>query len=75
MPYAIGTQFITAGKHGRLCTVIDILSTFNHSGELVKTRYIATHEMMGQVVVDHDVNDVTVARGIDRLNESSLHVA
>lgn len=65
MEYAIGTKFITGGKAKRACTVTDILKTYNSAGELVGTRYVATHEFMGQIVTDRDVCSVTIAKGLE----------
>lgn len=62
--YPIGTKFKTGGKAPRLCTVTDILKTYNSAGELVKTRYVAVHEFCGQQVADADVCAVTIARGL-----------
>lgn len=64
MTYPIGTQFYTRGKHPRLCTVVDIHTTFNSQGELVKTRYVATHLFLGQVVRDSDVPQASIAMGL-----------
>ncbi len=64
MDYPIGTQFQTRGKAPRTCTVIDILKTYNSKGELVTTRYVATHEFCGQQVVDRDVVAATIARSL-----------
>jgi hypothetical protein len=61
--FQIGQQFTTRGKRPRLCTVTDILKTYNARGELVRVRYVATHEFMGQTVTDHDVCETTVAMG------------
>ena len=61
--YAIGTQFKTRGKCPRVCTVVDILKTYNSAGELVKIRYVATHEFSGQTVTDSDVVAATIAMG------------
>jgi hypothetical protein len=61
--FKIGTKFHTRGKVKRLCTVIDIYRTYNEAGELVKIRYVATHEFMGQTVTDYDVVEVTIAMG------------
>lgn len=63
MVWPIGTRFMSSGKHPRLCTVIDILTTCNHKGELVSVRYVATHEFAGQEVTDRDVVAVAIARG------------
>ena len=68
--FPIGTQFLTRGKNPRLCQVVDILYTFNHAGEQVAIRYVATHEFMGQIVKDCDVVDTTIAIGVQLLNES-----
>jgi hypothetical protein len=62
--FAIGQQFYTRGKVRQLCTIVDILSTYNASGELVRIRYIATHEFLGQIVTNYDVADSTVAMGL-----------
>lgn len=62
--FPIGTKFKTAGKHPRLCTVIDILKTYNSMGDLVSIRYVATHDFSGQMVTDRDVVDATIARGL-----------
>ncbi len=62
--YPIGTKYMSAGKHKRMCTVKDVLYTYNSANELVKIRYVATHEFMGQVITEHDLVDATIARGI-----------
>lgn len=62
--YKIGTQFMTRGRNKNLCTVRDILKTYNSQGELVRVRYVATHEFCGQLITDSDVCAVTIARGI-----------
>lgn len=62
--FPIGTQFKTGGKHPQLCTVVDILTTRNHAGEVVRISYVATHEFCGQQVKDHTVCDTTIARGL-----------
>lgn len=66
--YTIGQQYLfLQSKHPNLCTITEILTTTNSKGEVVKIRYTATHEFAGQVVTDHDVNEVTIAMGIDAL--------
>jgi hypothetical protein len=67
--YPIGTRFMSGGKHARECVVVDILKTYNSKNELVKTRYMATHKFLGQTVTDHDVCNVTIARGLIDFNE------
>lgn len=62
--YDIGTKFTTRGKRQDVCTVIDILSTFNSAGELVRIRYVAEHEFCGQQVTDYDVAGTTIAKGL-----------
>jgi len=62
--FKIGTTFKTGGKAPHLCTVIDIHKTYDSLGDLVKIRYVATHEFMGQTVTDRDVVDTTIARGL-----------
>lgn len=69
--FQIGQKFLSHGKHPRLCTITDVLKTFNSAGLLVRVRYVATHEFIGlNVITDYDVCDATVARGIDALNIS-----
>lgn len=65
--YNIGTQYLSHGKHGRICTVTDIHRTYNNAGELVRLCYVATHELLGQKIADYDVNDVQIARGKARM--------
>lgn len=62
--YPIGTQFKTRGKVPRLCTVTDILLTYNWAGDLVSIRYVASHECLGQIVTDRDVVATTIAMGL-----------
>ncbi len=50
-------------KHPKLCTVVDVLKTYNKAGELVKTRYVSEHEFLGQTVIDRDVCETTILRG------------
>lgn len=61
--FEIGQRYKTSGKYPNICTVVDILSTYNSAGELVKIRYVATHDFLGQPVTDYDVVDTTIARG------------
>lgn len=62
--YPIGTKFKTRGKNPLICEVTDVWKTYNQAGELVQTRYVATHEFLGQKVTEHDIVAVTVARGL-----------
>lgn len=61
--FKIGQKYTTRGKRKDICTVIDILTTTNSAGEVLKIRYVATHNFMGQVVTDSDVCDATIAMG------------
>lgn len=47
-----------------VCTIVDIYKTYNSAGELVKLRYVASHDFLGQKVVDYDVVDTTIARNL-----------
>jgi hypothetical protein len=72
--YKIGTQYYSSGKNKRLCTVTDILTTYNHRGEKVKIRYVASHEFLGQLVTDYDVCETSIKRGRVEL-ENRFHQA
>ena len=65
--YEIGTQFKPVGKHTPICTITDILRTYNSKGELVNTRYEASHEFCGQTVTETNIVAATIARGIFNL--------
>jgi len=62
--YPIGTQYKTRDKRADLCTVTDILKTYNSKGELVKTYYVSTHDFCGQAVTNYEVPAVSIARGL-----------
>jgi len=61
--FSIGQQFTPRGKRKDLCTIIDIHTTTNESGEVVRIRYIAQHEFLGQII-NAEYCAATVARGI-----------
>jgi hypothetical protein len=65
--FPIGTKFTMRGKAPRIHTVIDFLTTRNLAGEIVATRYVTTHEFMGQVLTNIDVCETTIARGNPQL--------
>jgi hypothetical protein len=69
--YAIGQQYWTRGKGSRLCTVIDIHTTYNVAGNVVKLRYVATHEFMGQVVTDSDVPELSITMGLVQVRDKN----
>lgn len=63
--FSIGDKFIRQSrKHKYTETITDILKTYNSNDELVKVRYVATHEFLGQTVTDSDICDTTIARGL-----------
>lgn len=62
--FPIGTKYLTRGKRKDLCTVVDILKTYNNAGELVSIRYVTAHDFCGQQVFDYDVVDTTIAMGL-----------
>ena len=63
--FPVGTKFVRVGrKHARVETVTDFLVTRNLAGEPVQTRYVATHQFLGQEVTDSDVLETTIARGL-----------
>jgi hypothetical protein len=62
--FNIGQQYCTRGKASRLCTIVDILKTYNSAGELVQIRYVSTHQFMGQAVTDSNVCETAVAMGL-----------
>jgi hypothetical protein len=64
MKYPIGTKFKTRGKHPKECVVVDYLTTTNLNGDIVKQRYVAQHEFLGQVLTDYDVVETTISRGL-----------
>jgi len=70
MRFPIGTRYWSRGQHKRLCTVVDVHSTYNRLGQLVKLRYVSQHEFLGQIVTDEDVVEVTIARGSPELPTS-----
>lgn len=61
--FLIGQMFKTRGKHPRVCTIVDVWKTYNSKNELIKMRYVATHEFAGQIMTDYDIVDATVAMG------------
>lgn len=61
--FQIGTKYKTRGKMSRICTVVDILRTYNNAGELTSVRYISSYEFLGQTMLDRDVMETTILRG------------
>jgi len=62
--FEIGTKFTNRTNRKDICTVTDILTTRNSKDEVVRIRYVATHEFMGQTVTNNEVPQLTIARGI-----------
>ena len=63
--YPIGLSFVRHYRKDRNPeTVVDIYTTINSKGEVVKVRYVTEHMFMGQPVRDDDVVAVTIARSL-----------
>ena len=60
----IGRKYIKRGKRKDECTVVDKLTTTNIAGEVVKVRYVTTHEFMGQTITESDVLLTTIKMGL-----------
>ena len=58
-----GTRFKTRGKHPKECEVIDIHTTRNIAGDIVKTEYHCQHDFLGQKIT-HNECAVTILRGL-----------
>jgi hypothetical protein len=56
----IGVQYLTRGKHPKLCTVVDEHTTYNRTGDVVKVAYVSEHIFLNQIVRDKDVNKTTI---------------
>lgn len=69
--YGVGTRFKTRGANPRECAVVDIHTTRNLAGEVVRVRYVATHEFMGQTITDRNVVEVTIAMGLMSISAQS----
>lgn len=62
--FPIGTKYMSRGKRQDVCTVIDHLTITNSKGEIVAVRYITSHQFFGQIVIESEVLDTTIARGL-----------
>jgi hypothetical protein len=62
--YAIGTKFIRNARAPREQTVVDIHTTTNSKGEVVKFRYVTEHLFMGRTIIDSDVVETTITRAL-----------
>jgi hypothetical protein len=63
----IGTQYIRDSEN--VSTVVDVLTTYNSKGEVVRRRYVAERNFCGQTLTDRDVLPITILRGVERLKE------
>ena len=66
MKYPIGTKFIRRSnrKNKLVETVTDYLETRSViTGDLIKSRYVATHEFCGQIISDRDIPAASIAMG------------
>jgi len=67
--FPIGYQFIqTRGKKIRrdVETIVDILTTTNSQGEVVKITYLATHQFMGQTLtVEHIATTIAMSQKVE----------
>ena len=64
MTYPIGTKYMTRGKHPVECTVVDVHTTTNLAGEIVRVDYVTEHLFCNQLVREKGVCTVTIARGL-----------
>jgi hypothetical protein len=62
--YKVGQVF--KDRKGRVNRVVDIWTTRNIAGEIVKIRYVCEHEFCGQTVTDRDVTATTISRCLAR---------
>ena len=70
--FNIGTHYLPIGKHTVVCTVTDILTTYNSKGALVNIRYEASHEFCGQTVTETNIVETAIARGVWNLESKTL---
>jgi hypothetical protein len=59
--FPVGTRFIRKNRH---CTVVDVHRTYNLAGYHIRTRYVATHEFMGQLVTEYDLAECSIQMGL-----------
>ena len=61
--FPIGTKFLRhSRKDPRVETVVDVYTTTNIKGDVVKVRDVCTQEFSGQETCDYDVPETTIAR-------------
>jgi hypothetical protein len=64
--FPIGTVFRPVGKSSDWI-VVDYHITRNVAGDIVKARYVGQTVRFSQPIVDADMCETTVARGVERL--------
>jgi hypothetical protein len=69
--FSIGQQYLSRGRFPYVCTITDILRTYNNQNVCVALRYVSTHEFAGQIVTDSNVVDATVALGVEALKAAN----
>ena len=65
MKYGIGTKFVRTGGKQKLRpveTIVDVYTTTNAAGEVVRAVYVCEHVFAGQVVTDYEVPEATLFR-------------
>ena len=62
---SIGTKFATRHKVPKICTVVDILTTYNSKNEIVKTSYLCEHELNGQIIKSEECK-TTIMMGMEK---------
>lgn len=62
--YPIGTKYINKQKNrSDECAVVDVFDTFSlKTGELVRRRYVCSHDFFGVPITNHDVPEAAIAR-------------
>lgn len=63
---SIGDKFMSHGKHPRECTVVDIYTTTNTAGEVVKVQFKAVHQFMGQELSELVVAPTVLLRKVEK---------
>jgi len=60
--FKIGTKY--TDRKGYECEIINVRLTFDASGDWTDTRYVVSHKLMGQDIIDYNVVDTTIARAL-----------
>lgn len=62
--FPIGLTYRSNNKRRDLTTIVDILSTINSSGEIIRIEYVVSHEFTGQAIRE-TVPDTRIARALE----------